>query len=423
MASPLKKRKLSFSSSNGSLTNDSYSYKAKNDDAGVELIHKKKVRKAGLPLNYKQLIRVMCPPLRSKYTYPSYIFKWTDNQEFVSESLCLHKKLLLDLKRLAVAHNGRTFATTLSTGDGGLQPFQFKFNGGKFKYRVMNTCMNTVHIEFREYKMKKGLFKDKGLYTTESPLRIWNRDQSNVVATGQTPQGPVPLGIMDQLTNESYLQTWSVANTTLCDIENGEQINAATIPVGKRPTRMSIELKRMFDKGSTTKVTLHPGQSFVYEVAVDPFYMPSSIGQSLNISSDDEIQFYTRIVQIFCKSQFNHMDIDTQAGPVAPVPPLTTGEGDDAGALDTPANVKGFCPGPGQVHLTKEFDIECVPIPTTKFNNVIEGSYGTSTAGEGPFVGIDSDYATHMDADSTQIPQNFYSKNNYKNIGQVRWTG
>ena len=267
MTSPLKKRKLSFSSSNGSLTNDSFSYKAKNDDAGVELTHKKKLRKAGLPLNYEQLVRVICPPLRNKYTYPSYTFNWTDNQEFVSESLCLHKKLLLDLKKLVAAHNGRNWAVS-SLSDGNLNPYQFKFNGGKFKYRVMNTCMNVVHIEFREYKMKKGLFKEKGLYTTESPLRLWNRDQSNNLAHGQQPNGSAPV-VIDQLLNESYLQSWSVFNSTLCDIDNGEQINAATIPVGKRPSRMSIELKRMYDKGSTTKVTLHPGQSFVYEVAID----------------------------------------------------------------------------------------------------------------------------------------------------------
>ena len=372
------KRKLSFSSTN-SLSNNSFSYSAKTDDAGVVLKHRVKKMKVGMPLKFKDVVDLLAPPIKYKFTYPTGFADWSANQEYVHESLCLDKKLYLNLKLQVANRNGRLWGN-VNAVDADLWQTNFKFNGGTFKYTVMNTCNNVVHLEFREYKMKKGLFKDKGLFTTESPLKLFNLDQSNVAGIGQLPYGAGNAPVLEQLKNDDYLQSWTVSNVSTPDSADFERINQAFIPVGKRPGRSSPQLRALYDAGSVTKVTLQPGQTFEYNVYIKPFYQHRSQNQQAFLDSNDVIQYYTRVVQIFCKSGWNVNDIDKDGA----------GVGDITGAAINQNNLNAFAPGPGNIHIAKQFEMDAVAIPFTKTsNNVVEGSYDIEgllkIIGQGPF--------------------------------------
>jgi len=382
------KRKLSFASS---LSNDSFSYKSKSDDAGVVLKHKVKKTKVGIPLKFKDVVDLLAPPIKYKFTYPTGFADWSANQEYVHESLCLDKKLYLNLKLQVANRNGRLWGN-VNAVDADLWQTNFKFNGGTFKYIVMNTCNNVVHLEFREYKMKKGLYKDKGLYTTQSPLKLFNLDQSNVTNIGQLPYGSGNAPVLEQLVNDDYLQNWTVSNVATCDSADFERINQAFIPVGKRPGRSSPQLRALYDAGSITKVTLQPGQTFEYNVYIKPFYQHRSLSLQQFIAENDIIQYYTRVVQIFCKSGWNVNDIDKDDGGV------------DTGATNNQNNLNAFAPGPGNIHIAKQFELDAVAVPFAKTsNNVVEGSYDisglTKVAGYGPFSTTVIN-PTRMDADN-----------------------
>lgn len=415
--SPLRKRKLSFASSNGSLSNNSFSYKAKNDDAGTEVHHKAKVLKSAPPLSFETLSNILCPNIRFKYTYPSFVVNWSDNQEKCLETINLHKTMVKDLKKVLVSYSGRGFANFFNGSDLQNNASKLKFTGGKFVYRVMNTCTNTVFLEFREYKMKANKFRDSGYYTTQSPLRLFRQDQRNDVDIGQAGYGVFPL-VIDQLSNESSLQDWSISTSIIPDISKGEQISECTLPVGKRPARTSRELRRIYDAGSITKVELRPGQSFIYEVGIDPFFLPATYNMASDMSLDDEIQFYSRMVHMYCRSQFNTHDIDHDG--VSAIGPDVTA---DRGIASNEYNVGSFAPGPGQIHVVKQFDFGCVSIPHSKNNTIVEGCYYAQTLGQGPFNNLDSNNAVHMDADATDVPVGAGAPDqlNPQDLGQVKY--
>lgn len=396
----MSKRARTQSESSYTLSNGSFNYKTPNEEAGVEVHHRVRQAKAGRPLDLEKLVNIICPPLKFKYTWPSNQLLWSENQEFVLETVCLDKFMLQGMKRLITDTSGNPVFVKGPPGntDGAAYASSFKFEGGKWTYRAQNTCNNTVYLEFREFKKKSANAADPGTFTIDSPLNCWHRDQSQNTTHGQLPYNLLTSTEV-MLQNNTNLSSWTVNNSSNPAVAGGlETINSAFIPCFKRPNRSSPQLRSNWDAGSVTKVELKPGQTFIYEVVINPFYLSKAKDMSNDLTTNNILQFYTRIVQIFMRSQFNTMDIDQD------------GAGPDTGATDNIANARAFAPGPGQIHIVKSFEANVRSIPNHKVNNVIEGSGNTITAGSGPFTSafldtIDS-IAVHMDADDGQVKYN-----------------
>lgn len=253
---------------------------------------------------YKELVNMIAPPMTLHLTHSSYRTDWSVNQSYVEEFLFMGQTELRDLR--SKCRDGGLLRT-VPAGEVAYNDNQtrFKYEGGKIKMQLMNTCNMNIFIEFREYKMKKGNFA-VGFSTSDSPLNQWYRDQLNNYLTGDGAYAAANYPI-----DTARLSNWpQVGGTngpqaiTLSTKTASGMINGSEIPCDKRPSRNSPSLHRNYNLVETTRFTLKPGDVGIYETRIHPFF--ESGYKASAVDADKEIQCYSRIVLMFVQTELTY---------------------------------------------------------------------------------------------------------------------
>lgn len=354
-------------------------------DGSREFKRKASGARAPFVFAYKTLVDSVCPPWTHKNTCVSSKHGWNVNQELVLEYLLMDKDFVRKYMLKSLTSDVNPFNNYIALGntDGYMDQMRVKFEGGKFAYTIINTCTNTVYLEFREYKLK-GDFFATGHLPANGPLRMWQMDQYN----SNTPGELTGIYQGDQLPysnnapgDDDFLAKWLI---TAQSPDTKGLVNAATIPPMKRPQKCSPQLHKTYDLGPVTKVTLHPGDTFVYETRVNHFFLPG-IKAFTNESTSNIVQPYSRFVQVFCRSEFNVDNTDSSK----------------------------MAPGPGNISVGCEYVLHWRGMPQSKKNMYVESSdnYDAITAGTSGTGG----WSSFLNANATTMNIGDTTEDNFRN--------
>ena len=334
------------------LRNTSATYGEAKSEGNKEYRRKASAARVAFNMPISDIVNTIAPPWTLKTTGLPENYSWSANQERVVEfllmdkdfvKLCGNKGLSSDVRTTGGLHTVNISTTPGPPSDYVMDQFKVRFEGGSYQYTFMNVCTNTIHLEFREYKMK-GDFYSQGLKVPESPLNLFRNDQysTSVNLDGFLVGDQPPASNVNPI-DDYYLSQWPIASVTN-PIGSLRVINEALIPPMKRPQKSSSQLHRHYDLGEKTKVVLKPGDTFVYETRINPFFLP--LKQLTSESVDNLIQPYSRIVQVFMRSQFN-TDV---------------------------SNLDHLAPGPGSVTIGLEYKLHWRGVPHVKKNMFIENT-------------------------------------------------
>lgn len=370
--------------------------KDKDKEGANEYAHHESATRIAKPIGLKELNDMLAPQWTEKVYHVAHTKKtYTANTELVLEFCLMDKNFVLDRLRKVVevspfqalmlnaARVGNAALPAVPAGSivspGTVFPssaaqYLVKFEGGKYTYTFMNTCSNTIHFEFRQYKLAPESLKVGAKLSTKSPLKCFQTDQANTWETGDLPFAMSGDGSTYQPDNTARLANWTITNAAeLAAAEASPDANlashglvcSANIPAFKRPNRSSPLLHGLYNQIAVLKIKLKPGDTFVYDIRINPFTTSGVQGQ--NLPTDYLVQYYSRILQVYARSEFN---VDNLAG----------------GNMAT---------GPGQFAIVSSHTLNWRAVPQFKSNNVIEQAITTATLG--PFADITNANATCME--------------------------
>lgn len=347
-----------------------------------EYQHNESSKRVSVPLPYKVIEQMISPTWSEKVTQVPFAIDVGANTENIQEFLLMSRNdVLARLKKAgqvspfqALLEANATMTTTaqLTTPSAQVQQL-IKFEGGRYRFRFINTCSNAIHFEFRQFKGATASLQVGHKASTKSPLFLWSTDQANTAEFGDLP---FPAQISGQNPeNTARLAGWTIsnstnvvaleANATISTLTYGGLINYATLPAMKRPQRSSPLLHSQYDKIAASKIVLKPGDTFVYDIRINPFTVDGAFGY--NQAIDSLIQYYSRVLWIFARGEFNVDNLDKSK----------------------------MAPGPCSYSCVLETEFNWRAVPRFKVNNFYEQSNNTATLG--PFADLTT--ATTMATD------------------------
>ena len=336
--------------------------------------HKESGNRVPNLIGLQEINDILAPQWTEKRYYNIGKIAIPPNCENIQEYCLMDRNFVWQRMRKSVGINPIQLLLTQSVPGGTLSGVaqdvtqQVRYEGGKYTFNIMNTCNNTLYFEFRQYKIDPNLGNTGAIASNRSPLICFQTDQQNTHDFGDLPYPAATAGAVEGglPSNTNRLSDWSVTNAgevasadsnVNAQLSNSGYINSALLPAFKRPQRSSPQLHKAYNQVQVLKVTLKPGDTFVYEVRINPFIIN---GADQFVNSSGVIQYYSRVVHMYCRAEFNASNLVGQSGLMAT--------------------------GPGSYIVNGSYIHNWRAVPKMKKNIFIESS---ATAGElGPYSDI-----------------------------------
>jgi len=326
-------------------------------------------KRVGYKLNYQDLQDMIAPAWAEKKTCKSRQIEFSANTEFLEQFVLMDANFVRQRLLKSIEYMPYTSAVSVSNVANN-QPV--KFEGGRIRQYYVNTCSNTLHFEFVQYKLKNNQHDFGANPTTQDPLTLFQVDQGNTNEYGDLPTiGTDTIAPV----NTARLSNWSITiepQTLAAIADVSVQLNddflssTAVLPAMKRPNPSSPQLRHAYKVIERLKVTLKPGDTFRYDTRIHPFYHDTVKPYLSAGSTGQMIQDYSRILHVYCRAE---MVVSVANGQVAP--------------------------GAGQYSHSTEFDFNWRAIPRQKKNMFIEASINESVLG--PYADVSD--GKNMEAD------------------------